>query len=297
MRLFVCLGMLLLVGCGIGPTAANDDNVPDIEALESAIYFVDPPDELGAVAANLQRIFDVGQTLGNRADVFSKVGDSITVSPYFLTTIGHERYDLRDHGYLTDIVRYYSETNARDGNSFNNPSLAAAEGWAAWGVLYPAFSLGPPCYANELPLRCEYRVVRPSIALIMFGTNDVGYRTPHQYRADLLQIVTISEAMGVIPILSTIPERPEIQPQVAIFNSIVRDLAIERLLPVWDYHAALASVPRYGLGRDNLHPSSPPSGYDGLADFTAENLQYGYVVRNLTALQALYRVQQLLMVG
>lgn len=298
MRLLRWIGIItLLTACGIGPTQpavfANDDLVlPD--DLDEIIQVVDPPDEPGAVAANLQRIFAHGQSLGNRADVFSKVGDSITVSPLFLTTIGRGSYDLNDHSYLADLIDYYSATDARDGDSFQNPSLAAAEGWAAWGVLYSAFSPGPPCRANETPLRCEYRVVQPAVALIMFGTNDVGYRTPEQYRADLETILTISEEMGVIPILSTFPERPEISAQVAHFNQIVRDLAQEHLLPVWDYHAALQTVPRYGLGRDNLHPSSPPTGYESLADFSPANLQYGYVVRNLTALQALYQVQQLL---
>jgi hypothetical protein len=42
-------------------------------------------------------------------------------------------------------------------------------------------------------------------------------------------------------------------------------------------------LPNEGLGPDGIHPSAAPDS----ADFTADSLQFGYTVRNLTALQAL----------
>jgi len=42
-----------------------------------------------------------------------------------------------------------------------------------------------------------------------------------------------------------------------------------------------------GYDLDKVHPSVPPKGYAGAADFRAPNLHYGYVIRNLTALQML----------
>jgi hypothetical protein len=49
----------------------------------------------------------------------------------------------------------------------------------------------------------------------------------------------------------------------------------------------MAGLPRGGLSDDGLHPSASPAGYQGAADFNGDNLQYGYVMRNLTMLQVL----------
>jgi hypothetical protein len=137
---------------------------------------------------------------------------------------------------------------------------------------------------------CEYRLARPSIALIMFGTNDAAYRTAQQYRSDLLEIVRMSVEMGVIPILSTIPIVPGYEMQVRELNGVVVEITTAENLPMWDYGQVMDNLPNHGLGWDNLHPSAPPDGYEAAADFRTPNLQYGYVMRNLTALQMLDRV-------
>lgn len=243
------------------------------------------------IEENLRRIYLWGQTQGARADVFSKVGDSITVSVNFLHAIGEGTYQLGGHGYLQAVIDHYAVANAREGNSFRNPSLAAAEGWAAWAVLDPDFA-SSACLPGELPIECEYRLVRPSVAIIMFGTNDVGYRSPQQYRADLTRILEISYERGIIPLFSTIPNRPDVTQNVLIFNDIVREIGATYRLPIIDYGAATFGLPNYGLSRDNVHPSSPPTGYAGSAVFTPANLRYGYVVRNLVTLQALDTIWQ-----
>ncbi len=121
----------------------------------------------------------------------------------------------------------------------------------------------------------------------MFGTNDAAYRSPQQYRSDLFQIVEISKQMGVIPILSTIPPVPGYEMQVRELNGVVVEITTAENLPLWDYGEVMRELPNFGLGWDNLHPSVPPDGYEAAADFRPPNLQYGYVMRNLTALQML----------
>ncbi len=249
-------------------------------------YTLEPMPE--TVASNVQMIYRVGQALGNRADVFSKVGDSITVSLYFLQPIGDGLYTLGDFADLQPVINRFSTTMARQGNSFSNLSLAAGVGWAAWEALDPAFADPAWCSPGESPLACEYRWTRPAMAFIMFGTNDMSYRSADQYRADMERIVQISEDMGVIPVLSTIPNLPGSEMKVGEFNAIIRDIAAQRSLPLWDYHAAMDGLPNRGIGWDNIHPSHPD--YELCADFRASNLQYGFVVRNLTALQMLDQV-------
>lgn len=240
-----------------------------------------------SVTERVRVIYTIGQALGNRTNVFSKVGDSITVSPSFLGPVGEGRYQLGDYSYLQPVIDHFSSTAARLGNSFQNPSLAAGEGWAAWAALDPQFADAAACAPGETPLACEYRVTRPAFALIMFGTNDAGYRSAAEFELDLRRIIEVSEQSGVVPILSTIPERPDVPQQIAQFNQIIASVAAARMIPLWDYHAALAGLPNSGLTWDNVHPSSPPEWYADAADFRPHNLRYGYVIRNLTALQML----------
>ncbi|MBC8099418.1 MAG: hypothetical protein H7Y11_08240, partial [Armatimonadetes bacterium] len=239
------------------------------------------------VIDHLRTVYALGQGRGNRPDVFSKIGDSITVSPMYLQALGDELYTLDEYGHLQAVITHFSATTARTGNSFTNQSLAATVGWAANAALIPYNANGALCRIGETPLDCEYRLVQPSFALVMFGTNDVGYRFAEEYRQDLTRIVQRSEELGIIALLSTIPARPGYDVNVDAFNTVVRDVAAAHSLPVWEYGAALAALPNRGLSGDNVHPSSPPGGYNSAGDFRADNLCYGYVVRNLTALQLL----------
>lgn len=231
--------------------------------------------------ARARQIFERGQALGNRADVFAKVGDSITVSAHLLHPFAEGLYNLADYAYLQPAVDYFAPS------AFGRTSLAAQIGWSAAVVLDPAYASADECLPGESPLVCEYRLLRPAVALIMFGTNDVGFRNLDPYRADLNRIVTISINMGVIPVLSTLPPRRGFEEKVDQFNQAVREVARRHAIPLWDYARIMALAEPYGLDQDGVHPSIPPNGYDGAADFRPSNLAYGYVLRNLSALHVL----------
>jgi hypothetical protein len=236
------------------------------------------------ITPNARQIFLRGQALGNRPDVFSKVGDSITVDESFLIPIGRGDYTLGDHGYLQPVIDYYSQTVALTANSFANTSLAAYAGWSSWDVLMPRFANRNVCQPNEAPLECEYRVVRPAVALIMLGTNDVIGTPLSTYEQDMRQIIQTSIDSGVIPVVSTIPdfEDPGYDEIAKRENQIIVRLADEYDIPLWDYWSALQDLPQKGLSDDGVHPSVAAP-----ADFTGYNLQFGMAMRNLTALQAL----------
>jgi hypothetical protein len=242
------------------------------------------------VTSNLKTIAMIGQARGNNLVVFTKVGDSITVGERFLYPFGNGKYQLGDHTYLQPVIDAFLQTPVRKGNSFNNPSVASAIGWAAYNVLAPRNADPYQCEAGESPLVCEYRIIQPSIAFIMLGTNDVGYRTQDEYAHDMSEIVSQSMEMGVIPILTTIPPQPRVADRVAAFNTILRDLAANNNLPLIDFAAAMSELPGNGLAYDNVHPSWPPGDDELAAYFTPDNLRYGYTVRNLLTLQMLDRI-------
>lgn len=246
-------------------------------------------DEL--TAENIQAIFAHGQTLGNHALVFAKVGDSITVSPSYLYAIGEGYFDLGDYADLHSIIRYFSAVTLNNTyrTSFNHQSASAGVGWSAFHAFDTTSPKPAYCGLYEAPIACEYRTLKPSFAVILFGTNDVGYRTDAQFETDMRRIIDYSIEQGVIPILSTIP--PQIGTpnphRIETFNQIILRLVADYHLPYMDYHRAMNGLANRGLTGDGLHPSTPPRGYEDTARFDENMLRYGYVVRNLLTLEIL----------
>ncbi len=240
------------------------------------------------ITPNSKDIFLKGKSLGNRSNVFSRVGDSISASPYFLTPIGLGQSNLASYGAdLSPVIAYFSQANARAGNSFASPPLSAGNGWGADRILQNGFAYTDVC-GNDSPLICEYKHVKPALALIMIGTNDAGGVDPLVYTANLRQIVQISINMGVIPVISTIPPKHVDawnNARVDQWNTIIRNVAREANIPLLDYWYALQNVPNQGIGPDGIHPSVPAD--NATCNFAPDHLGFGYNVRNLTALQML----------
>lgn len=236
------------------------------------------------VSANARAIVQYGQTQGLRLNIFSKMGDSITAAPQNLAPIGNGQYTLGDYAYLQEVIDVFSASFAREHNAFANPSLAAGVGWTSLDALNPAKADPTLCQANESPVACELRLVRPSLALILFGTNDVALLPQEVYIANLRQIAELCIQSGTLPVLSTLPPRDDydgVLARVAEFNDAIRQLALSLDIPYMDSYSALMSLPDYGLDLDRVHPNSATLGVRGAADFRAPNLRWGYVMRNL----------------
>lgn len=256
----------------------------------SAPSVVSPTQPISGITSNSAQIFLRGERYGNRPNVFSKVGDSITATGHFMYSFGWGQYNLRDFGYYQSVINFFASQTARESNSFSNGSLAAKAYWTTSTVLDPSAAEAGTCHAGEMPLVCEYRVVRPSVALIMIGTNDIGQNSAETFQANLQTIVRISMDMGVIPVLSTLPPKVGAESQTALFNQIIIATAQGYDVPLWDLYSAIIGLPNRGLDPDGVHPSfvgSEYSDYTPSGDFTAENLQHGYPFRNLMGLQAL----------
>jgi len=246
------------------------------------------PGVVPVVGGAARDIYLRGLELGNNSGVFSKVGDSITASPLFLNPVGSGGVQLYDYAYLQDVITFFSQVPARDHFSFANSSLAARGGWTTFDVLNPERATAGVCRPGETPLACEYRTIRPSIALIMFGTNDATWVNSVDFRRNMQQIVEISIGAGVIPVLSTIPDQLAGigMNRVGEFNDIIIEVASLYGVPLWNYWLALQDLPNRGLGSDNIHPSYDPYTQE-TAIFSADGLRYGYNMRNLTALMVL----------
>lgn len=276
-----------VVGWVSAPFVSVNVDLADVSVTTDLDALTHPLQLAENVAENVRAIFEHGQELGNRADVFSKVGDSITVAPHMLTPFSDTAYNLGDYQYLEGVIERFSETPAREANSFANVSMAAGIGWTTDAVLKSKFTDPDYCEPEESALDCEYRLVKPAFALIMFGTNDVAHLSLETYTYNMGRIVKASIEQGVVPIISTIPVRVGYEEQTVAFNEGVVKVARRYSVPLWEYGAAMQGLPEHGLAPDGVHPSIAPNGYKGSADFRASNLYSGYVIRNLTALQIL----------
>jgi hypothetical protein len=261
--------------------------------------------------ARLRAVLLAGEALGNQTGVFAKAGDSITATNSFLTDIGCGAANLAGH---IDVVRamdaFSRDTVPVNGdpvwcgasNSFTRMSLAAERGWTAANALTPFGDPVPdPACASppyDVPLVCELHLLHPSIALVMFGTNDAEHsRDPARFVRELNTIVSTSVETGVIPILSTIPPRPgdvEMDARVHLYNQAIVKVALTEHVPLVNYWRALVEghAINEGIGGDGVHPTvaSRCTPHCEATDFSDDGLRYGFDVRNLTTLQALTKV-------
>jgi len=237
-----------------------------------------------AMQARLSIIAAEGARHGMRREVFAKLGDSLTESGSFLQDVGHGWFDLGAYEWLGDTIAMYRRVPVdADGNdSFAHASQAAAGGWSTADALE-----GPSPNAVER----ELDTLRPALAFVLFGTNDIDRGPPAQFRDGLDHIVAACLSRGVIPVLSTVPDRLDgggPASRVPAMNDVVQALARTRGLPVIDLNAALAPLPRHGIETDGIHLSAwQRDGDYRTANFTDESLRDGYNVRNLITLQTL----------
>jgi hypothetical protein len=158
----------------------------------------------------------------------------------------------------------------------------------------------PAGCAGLSALACEYRLLRPTVALVMYGTNDLESFGADAYELNLTAIVERSLDAGVVPILSTIPPRADRKrrnPRVVRFNRRVLAVAKANHVPLWNYWRSLQDpkTVNRGISDDGIHPNlyggcEPPLGCRPL-DFTRRGLRYGYNRRNLGALRVLDRLR------
>ncbi len=262
----------------------HSSNVPVAASGLDLRYYPIIPVIRGTVAARAYQLVYRGRRYGNRPDVFSKIGDSITAWDYSLTPIGAGGLRLGNFGNLQRTVAFFT----RHANSFAAISFAAHDAWTTYDLLNPAQAKPGACAPGETPIQCELRANRPAVALIMIGTNDLAYGNPAAFRANLDQIVTQVEHQGVIAVLSTIPHRrdkPGLDGRVYDYNVQIVQVALAHGAPLWNYWLAVEGLPANGVSIDGVHPSLP--GDHNTAIFDPEHLSAGWTMRNLTALEVL----------
>jgi GDSL-like Lipase/Acylhydrolase family len=246
------------------------------------------------VAAHLADVLAVSPS-GQR-DVFIKVGDSISASTSYLNCLAGTSVNLDTHSVLQATRDYFVTTPVGAMTSFDRDSDAVEVGRTAWWAI-----TGTPS-----PLDSEMTAVNPSAAVVMFGTNDIGWfgddheSTLQWYYENYLTLVDTLVGAGIVPILSTIPPRDDSASHdawVPALNAMVRGVAQGRQIPLVDFHRELMGLADHGLSGDGMHPTAYFDGAANACDFSPEGLLYGYNVRNLITLESLDRVRSAALAG
>lgn len=221
--------------------------------------------------ATVQMIYSVGQAFKRNPQSFSKLGDSTIENPFFLARFDTTEFNLGSWAYLQPAIDTFRGSWARE-------SVAVKRGLHSWSVYDPMWADASRCQINEAPLVCEIRLNNPMMLIVKLGSNDAG--VPDQFEANMRKLVVDATMQGVIPILSTKADRHE---GSDINNEIIRKLAAEYSIPLWDFDLLAGTLPARGLGDDQVH----------LTTFYAhdwrqpEALTRGYGLMNLTGLMAL----------
>ena len=149
------------------------------------------------------------------------------------------------------------------------------------------------------------RKMQPEVAVVMFGTNDIGRIWPPAYTENMAAALRRMMADGTVPILTSIPpcHRPGHRAYWLAALSIAHGLEV----PLIDYYAEVLrrrpddwdgrlekfsaykgyQVPTL-ISRDGTHPSNPK---DFMNDFSEEALnKNGYTLRNYLTLRKYYEV-------
>lgn len=231
-----------------------------------------------SISSRTRQIFQRGQGMGNRATFYTKVGDSITANQAFMHGYGNGEYNLGDKGYLQETINFFSA-------SHNHGSLAAASAFNAAAVLSAVWADDNLCNPNEVPLMCEYRLRKPSVAIIMLGSVDVQLYSVEEFESYMNTIVSLSIENGVIPVLTTFPAEPSYYgDKVGPFNNVIATIASREQIPLIDLRSVAMGMPDYGVGSDRFHLSQRDDAYINLA---GEQNQYGLTMRNYLTLEML----------
>ena len=229
-----------------------------------------------------------------KVGTFAMFGDSITVSLAFWASL---KWDHKNMDKPTAAAFERVKAHMID------------ECWQKWRG---------PKYGNEgrMTIRWAHANVskwlkdlNPEVALIMFGTNDLGRLSVQEYDRKTRDVVRKCLANGTVVILSTIPPRRRQDRKAASFVAAVRKIAKALKVPLCGYYQAVMdrrpqdwdgkdpkfkSVPggTYEvptlISRDGVHPSNPKK---WAGDYSVEGLKHnGFVLRNYVTLRAYDRV-------
>lgn len=195
--------------------------------------------------ANVRAIFQHGQTLNRNPHAFSKVGDSVIADGHFMSRFDSGAYNLGDYAYLQPTIDHFSGSFARVG-------ATVRVGMHTWSIFDVWWSDKRLCERGEHALACEVRLHNPAYIFMRLGANDRG--SPGAVENNLRRFVEFCLENGIVPIMGTKADRADgvADPN----NAIIRQIAADYDVPLWDFDLLATTIPGRGLMGDQVHMST-----------------------------------------
>ncbi len=253
------------------PPTPTPTPVP-VNGLPPDSFVILPPD----VQENIRTIYANGQQWGRDSDAFSVLGDSTALNPHLLARFGEPELNLGPYSYLQPTVDAFADSWSRYG-------VAARHGLHSWSVLDPLWANKDWCLPEEDLLTCEIRLQNPAYLIIRLGSNDAG--APSGFAYNMRQMVEVAISNGVIPIIMTKADRFEGD---NTNNEIMREVAANYKIPIWDFDVLAETLPNRGLDEDQIHTKEYLSN-----DFTLpETFESGHAMQDLSGLMVLDAIRK-----
>jgi hypothetical protein len=241
------------------PTATLDSRLPADQWQEWPV--------IPQVTGRAIEIYRSGLTMNLDQNAFSKVGDCQSVKAAFMGYFDLGQYPKT----LATLYPNLQETIELFKGHFDSDGQAVRGGFNAASVLSPLWADPQACQAGENPLECELRLTRPIIVIVRMEIWWDG-RTTEQYEKLMRKILDTIIAHGAVPILATKADNVEGNNSL---NLTTAKLASEYDLPLWNFWAAVQSMPAHGMETKPPHNDGFHISLDA------------WSVQSFTALQAL----------
>jgi len=250
--------------------------VPPVSAAEDALPWVAPMKK-------------VRERFKGTPGTLALFGDSITVSMAFWAPLQGEPKDMPD-----DMAKAHALVK----------EYIKPECWNKWrGSKYGNEGSTTIRWAHD-NIDKWLKDHNPEVAVIMFGTNDLGALEEKEYEEKTAEVVDRCLKNGTVVILTTPPPRSGMLEKSKQFAEVVRRVAKDKKMPLIDYHAEIlkrrpddwdGALPQFKdvkgseyevptlIARDGGHPSNPQA----FKDYSAKSLSSnGYALRNYLTLLA-----------
>lgn len=256
------------------PPRSLAKHIQQINGVPIEKIIVLPPD----VVENIRQVYKAGKKMGNDIRAFMKIGDSTIESPYFMDSFDLLPINWGEYSFLQEAIYYYQGSYCRQGP-------LVQDGMNVWSLFDPMWVDHEECKSGETPVACEFRTQKPAFVIIRLGSNEIG--KAEQFTSMMKKTIELSLDKGIVPILGTGAERTKHDEES---NEIIRKLAVEYKVPLWDFAVVAQTLPSSGISSDEVHLTD----FDEYDYTLGETLQTGYGVHNLTALMMMYELWRLL---
>jgi hypothetical protein len=205
------------------------------------------PAWIPTMTPRMRELYALAAARGRNMRAFAIAGDCNSESYLYGDLIGNGWYGFEQNQYLHETWLHF-------GRSMKRPMFAVDGGHNSASVMDPLFSDPQYCQPGESPFACELRVVNASVVFIMLGTGDQF--TWQRFEGNYRKLIEYAIGQNVLPVVVTKADHLEWEEGGAeknYINNVIRRLAVEYEVPLFDFYQSVQGVRNGGLTDEPGH--------------------------------------------